>query len=112
MEQHLKLKDYLDCMARISRLDSSELAGFEKRLKAFQDRQARRALEESFLPAVVGWVSGYRGQGLPFESLIEMGNRALLRGLRRYHAAVPMGLEDYLEEKVRDSVEAALVAMA
>jgi DNA-directed RNA polymerase sigma subunit (sigma70/sigma32) len=112
MERHFNLKDYLTCLAQIRRLQPEEEAQLENSLRRTQDRDARRLLEEAYLPRVLGWVSAYRGLGYEYETMIKMGNKALLRGLRRYHGAVPMGLMDYLEEKVRDEIEAALAAKA
>lgn len=104
-----RLKDYLLCLQRLSPLSPKLEAECVKRLIKRQDPKARRLLEEGYLPRVLRWVAPYRGLGRDLDTLIEIGNRALLRGLNRYHADVPMSLEDYLEEMVIDEVEREVV---
>jgi DNA-directed RNA polymerase sigma subunit (sigma70/sigma32) len=72
------------------------------------DAWAARLVEERFLPKVVRWVLPYRGKGLELGELIEIGNRALLKGLRQWKAEAVVDATDYLENCVAQDVEAAL----
>ena len=77
-----RLKDYLICVARIAPLQRVEL---EDALRACAAGQltARRLLEERHLPHVVAWSLPYRISDVPYLRLIEAGNRALLKAIKR-----------------------------
>lgn len=107
MPRPFNLKEYLLCMQQIPRLSEEDL---ELTLEARADgyEWARRLLEERYLPLVIGWVLPYRGRGLELESLIELGNRALLRGLRQLKPGMPDATE-FLEQNVASDIEARLL---
>jgi DNA-directed RNA polymerase sigma subunit (sigma70/sigma32) len=104
-----RLKHYLLCVQRLEPLDVGETRAA---LLAWQDgdERGRRLLEERHLRRVVAWVQPYRGQGMGLAELIETGNRALLRSLRRVPALRAVELEDHLRTAVEESVEALLLA--
>lgn len=107
MSESLKIKDYLLCMQQIPALSDGDL---KQALldRARGDEWARRLLEERYLPRVLGWILPYRGHGLEFSDLIEVGNRALLRGLRQLKPGNFVDATDSLEQCVIEEVEAAV----
>ena len=105
-----KTKDYLNCMQQIPALSQADLS-MALKARAQGDEWARRLLEERYLPMVVAWVLPYRGHGLEFMDLIELGNRALLRGLRLLKAeGQVVDATDYLENCVVAEVEAVVLS--
>jgi len=104
-----RTKDYLSCMQQIPPLSEDEL---DMALKARSggDEWARRLLEERFLPKVIPWVLPYRGHGLELMDLIEIGNRALLRGLRQLKPGLVVDATDFLENCVVEDVEAIVLS--
>jgi DNA-directed RNA polymerase sigma subunit (sigma70/sigma32) len=102
-----KFKDYLACMLQIGELGEEEIKMLVEAL-SLGDEQARRCLEEQFLPRVLRWVSPYRGLGLSFECLVETGNRAMMRGLRQLRGNKVIDASDFLERCVVDEVESGL----
>ena len=103
------LKEYLLCIQRLVPLGDGDLE------RAFGDwmagdERARRLIEEQHLSRVVAWVLPYRGQGIAFMALIEAGNRALLKALRRHPDLRLAGFEDHLRTAVEESVESLLMA--
>ena len=109
MSKPYKLKDYLLCLQGLPRLQPQSEKTYIRRLVEQDDAEARQRLEENYLPRVLSWVAPYRGLGSDLDELIEIGNRALLKGLRRYGVGTRMSLEDYLEEMVIDEIEAVLI---
>jgi DNA-directed RNA polymerase sigma subunit (sigma70/sigma32) len=104
-----RLKDYLLCVQRLEPLGGGELErAFEDWMRG--DERARRLLEERHLGLVIAWVQPYRGFGAGFMDLIEAGNRALLRALRRQAGMTAENLEDQLRTAVEESVESMLMA--
>jgi DNA-directed RNA polymerase sigma subunit (sigma70/sigma32) len=109
-----RLKDYLLCVARIAPLEPVELEAALHACAAGQ-ATARRLLEERHLPHVVAWSLPYRISDAPFLRLIEAGNRALLRTVKRWNdpaldattfldvlqAAVEQACEDLLKASPR-----------
>src|SRR5882724_5188121 len=101
-----RLKDYLLCVARMAPLQPVELEAALKACAAGQPT-ARRLLEERHLPHVVAWALPYRISDAPFLRLIEAGNRALLKTVKRWNdpdldAAVFM---DCLQASVEQACE-------
>lgn len=103
MSDPFKLKDYLACMLEIPPLDEVDLKRTVE-ARALGDAWAHRLLEERFLPRVVQWVQPYRGKGVAFHRLIEVGNRALLKGLRQLSPST-IDASDHLEGVVIQEVE-------
>lgn len=101
-------KDYLSCMLQIPPLSEADLA-LALLSRAQGDEWARRLLEERFLPKVVSWVLPYRRPGHELMDLIEIGNRALLRGLRHLKPGLVVDATDYLENCVVEDVEAVVL---
>jgi DNA-directed RNA polymerase sigma subunit (sigma70/sigma32) len=103
------LKEYLLCVQRLQPLTQEELdRSFDAWMRG--DERARRLIEERNLYCVVAWVQPYRGQGSSLECLIEAGNRALLRALRRQPGLKASNLEDHLRNAVEEAVESLLLA--
>lgn len=104
----LLLKDYLICLAGLAALTPAEL---EAAYGAWQrgDEPARRLIEERYLPRVVAWSLPYRGAGIRFKALIQAGNYALLRALRRPPVAAWQDLEEHLRQEVETAVEGLLL---
>ena len=99
-----RLKDYLLCVSKIAPLQRVEL---EEALQACAAGQltARRLLEERHLPHVVAWTVPYRMNDLPFLRLIEAGNRALLKSIKRWNDPA-MDTSTFLDS-LQNSVEQA-----
>jgi hypothetical protein len=103
-----KTKDYLNCMLQIPPLSDDDLrTALLARMSG--DEWARRLLEERFLPKVIAWVLPYRNPGFELMDLIEIGNRALLRGLRQLKPGLAVDATDYLENCVVAGVEEAVL---
>lgn len=100
-----RLKDYLLCVARVAPLQRVEL---EETLKACAAGQvtARRLLEERHLPHVVAWTLPYRVSDVPYLRLIEAGNRALLKLIKRCQSGEPPDASTFLDT-LQTSVEQA-----
>jgi hypothetical protein len=73
---------------------------------------ARRLLEERHLPHVVAWSLPYRMTDVPFLRLIEAGNRALLKTVKRWNdPALDAGaFLDCLQSSVEQACEDLLKA--
>lgn len=109
MSSPSRLKEYLLCVQRLDPLAAEDME------RAFRDwmrgdERARRLLEERHLGLVIAWVQPYRGNGVGFMELIETGNRALLRALKRQTGLSAVNLEDHLRTAVEVSVESVLMA--
>lgn len=111
MNPSLNLKNYLNCMLAIPRLSDADLA-LTLQARARGEAKALRLLEEYYLPRVVAWVLPYRGHGISLEALIEIGNRALLRGLRGLKSKDAVESADILENGVAKEVEGAIAFRA
>jgi DNA-directed RNA polymerase sigma subunit (sigma70/sigma32) len=109
MTPSFNLPTYLNCMLHIPALSPQDLET-AVRARACGDEWAKRLLEERFLPKVVRWVHPYRGRGLEFQALIELGNRALMKGLRQLKTGVCVDAEDFLESCVVREVESVIFA--
>jgi DNA-directed RNA polymerase sigma subunit (sigma70/sigma32) len=104
-----RLKDYLLCVARVAPLQRVEL---EETLQACLAGQAtaKRLLEERHLPHVVAWTLPYRASDVPYLRLIEAGNRALLKAIKRCNSADASAFLDSLQSSVEQACEELLKA--
>jgi hypothetical protein len=104
-----RLKDYLLSVARVAPLQRVEL---EEALKASAAGQptARRLLEERHLPHVVAWTLPYRSSDVSYLRLIETGNRALLRLIKRWQGTQADDFLDSLQACVEQACEDLLKA--
>ncbi len=102
-----RLKQYLNVMTQIKPLEEAQEKECLSQMAA-GDEQARRHLVESFLPRVVAWVREYRGAGLRFDELIELGNQALVVGAWSASRRGVLNLAAELEQVVRRDVEQAI----
>src|SRR5215217_3515224 len=64
-------------------LTHAEEVDLSKRAKAW-DEKARQRLIEKNLRLVVSVAKKYRGQGLPFEDLIQEGNIGLMKAVEKF----------------------------
>jgi len=71
---------------------------------------ARRLLEERHLPHVVAWSLPYRCSDLSYLRLIEAGNRALLKLIKRWQGNDPSVFLDSLQASVEQACEDLLKA--
>jgi hypothetical protein len=103
------LKDYLSCMLKIRSLEKDEL---ENCVEHFVEGEERfgRMLEERCLPQVISWVLPYRGLGVSFQGLIELGNRGLVKGIRGFKGGREVDMVDCMERAVVAEVEGAVFA--
>jgi DNA-directed RNA polymerase sigma subunit (sigma70/sigma32) len=110
MEKDFRLKDYLLCVSRVTPLQRVEL---EETLQACQAGQvtARRLLEERHLPHVIAWSLPYRSNRMAFLKLIEAGNRALLRTIKRWQGTDPLAFNEALQSAVESACEELLTAV-
>lgn len=102
-----RLKDYLLCVARVAPLASSDLDEALKACAAGQST-ARRLLEERHLPHVVAWTLPYRSMDVPYLKLIEAGNRALLKAIKRWQGGPAAAFLDSLQSDVEQACEELL----
>jgi hypothetical protein len=104
-----RLKDYLLSVARVAPLQRVEL---EEALKASAVGQAtaRRLLEERHLPHVVAWTLPYRSADISYLRLIETGNRALLKLIKRWQGIQADDFLDSLQACVEQACEDLLKA--
>jgi hypothetical protein len=104
-----RLKDYLICVARVAPLQRVEL---EEALSACAAGQAtaKRLLEERHLPHVVAWTLPYRASDVPYLRLIEAGNRALLRSIKRCSGGSAAEFLDAVQSSVEQACEELLKA--
>lgn len=102
-----RLKDYLLCVARVAPLPASDLEDALKACAAGQST-ARRLLEERHLPHVVAWTLPYRSTDLPYLKLIEAGNRALLKAIKRWPGGNSSAFLDGLQSDVEQACEELL----
>lgn len=104
-----RLKDYLLCVARMAPLPALDL---EDALQACAAGQvtARRLLEERHLPHVVAWTLPYRSSDVPYLQLIEAGNRALLKTIKRWSGGPSSAFLDALQSDVEQACEELLKA--
>src|ERR687893_1322155 len=88
-------------------LTHREEIDLSKRTKA-GDARARQRLVERNLMLVVSVVKKYRGQGLPFEDLIQEGNIGLLKAVDKFDPEKGNRFSTYATWWIRQSIQRAL----
>ena len=97
-------------MARIGRgelLSHKEEVDLGRRART-GDREARRRLVEKNLRLTVSVAKKYRGQGLPFEDLIQEGNIGLIKAADKYDPEKGTRFSTHATWWIRQSIQRAL----
>ena len=98
---------YLDHIGRDELLTHEEEIDLSKRAKA-GDRRARQRLTEKNLCLVVSVAKKYRGQGLPFEDLIQEGNIGLMKAVKKFDPDRGFRFSTYATWWIRQAVQRAM----
>ena len=96
-----------------ARIDKGRLLSREEELDLSRraragDRRARQRLIEKNLRLVVSVAKKYRGQGLPFEDLIQEGNLGLMKAVEKFDPEKGWRLSTYATWWIRQAVQRAV----